>query len=132
MSKRHHSQHSMHQPSQRQRKVAEMIKQSLSDIFLNEPFYGTPLEGISITVSQVWVSPDLRNATIYATPMSLNVPTYFEETLNEYGAQLRHLVTRKLNLKYSPKLHFSRDNTFDEINRVEYLMAKLHKDEAAY
>ncbi len=127
MSKRHH--HPQREPSQRQRKVGEAIKQALSDVFLHEAFYHTPLEGVSVTVSQVAVSPDLRNATVYAVPLGNNVPAYFEETLNDNSAHFRHMIARKLNLRYAPRLHFTHDNTFEEISRVEALMDTIqHKE----
>lgn len=124
MSKRHHPQR---EPSQRQRKVGEAIRQALSEVLLHELFYHTSLEGVSITVSQVTVSPDLRNATIYAVPLGNNIPAYFEETLNDLASHFRHQIARKLNLRYAPRLHFVHDNTFEEISRVDALMDQLNQ-----
>lgn len=126
MSKRHH--HSHREPSQRQRKVGESIRQALSDVFLHESFYQTPLEGVSITISQVSVSPDLRNASIYVVPLGRNIPAYFEETLNDLSAQFRHMIARKLNLRFAPRLHFAHDNTFEEMSRVDALIDRLQRE----
>lgn len=129
MSKRHFQPN--REPSQRQRKVGEAIRQGLSEVFLHETFYHTPLEGVSITVSQVSVSPDLRNATVYVVPLGNNIPAYFEETLNDVASHFRHMIARKLNLRYAPRLHFAHDNTFEEISRVEALMDRLKHQEPA-
>jgi ribosome-binding factor A len=113
------------EPSQRQRKVSEAIRHALSEAFLYEVFYQTPLEGVSITITKVSVAPDLRNATVYVVPLGLNRPMYFEETLNDMSAHFRHSIARKLNLRFAPRLHFSRDNTFEEVSRVDALLASL-------
>ncbi len=128
MSKRYQTQ-AHREPSQRQRKVGEAIRHALAEVFMHEVFYQTPLEGISITVSNVSVAPDLRNATVYATPLGLNTPRYFEETLNDLASHFRHIIARKLNLRYAPRLHFSRDNTFEEISRVNALIESLRHEE---
>ena len=116
-------------PSQRQRKVSEMIKQALSAIFLERPFYGSPLEGVSITVTSVDVSPDLKNARVYVTALGGNVPDYFIETLKEYMPMLRKLVTKRVQLRFSPRLQFEIDDSFEVAQQVHSILSSLPKTE---
>ena len=112
-------------PSQRQKKVSEMLKHALSAIFIEQPFYGSPLESTSITVTKVDVSPDLKNAKVYVTALGGDVPDYFIETLREYMPSLRKSVTRKVNLRYSPRLQFELDNSFEVAKQINDILSQL-------
>lgn len=108
--------------SQRQLKVGELIRHALAELFLKEPLYGPGLEGVSITVSEVKVSPDLRNATVYISPMGHAHEDSFLKALNQVVPMLRARVTKQVQLRYSPQLTFRIDKTLDYASRIDQLL----------
>jgi ribosome-binding factor A len=93
------------------------------------------LAGVSLTVSEVRVSPDLKNATCFVTPLGASTHTGPDgnadedrvvEALKRASAFLRGQVAREVRLKYMPALRFKADDSFDEAQRIDEL---LHKPE---
>ena len=111
------------EPSQRQLRVGEEIRHGLADVFMRGDAYIPKLEGISITISEVRVSPDLKHANAYVMPLGGggDVPTILR-ALNEVAPYLRHLVSGRLHLKFSPKISFRWDDSFDEAQKINLLM----------
>ncbi len=108
-------------PSQRQLKVGEQIRRALADALLRGETHEPGLMGASITVAEVRMTPDLRHATAFVMPLG---GRHVEETLAALGRakhELRRAVSRTVNLKYSPDLHFRPDETFDRIDAVRRL-----------
>lgn len=114
--------------SQRQLKVGEEIRHSLSEIFLHEHFYDSSNNDISLTVSEVRVSPDLRNATAFVMPLAGKAPEGFIETLNQISPQFTHLVGKKVKLKYIPKIFFKIDSSFENASKIENLINLIKKE----
>lgn len=114
--------------SQRQLKVGEMIRHALASIFI-EGKLAPELDNIPITVSEVKISPDLRNATAYVTPFNLNtdatVTAKTLEQLNAIAPQLRNMVTARVKLKYSPNITFRSDSTFETADRIDTLLKSV-------
>ena len=105
-------------PSQRQLKVGEQIRRALADALLRGETHEPGLMGASITVAEVQVTPDLRHATAFVMPLG---GRRVEETLAALGRakhELRRAVSRAVNLKYAPDLHFRLDETFDRMDDV--------------
>ena len=111
-------------PSQRQLRVGEEIRHCLSQIFLQENFWGSKLQGLSITVSEVRVSPDLKNATVFVALFGGGSVDFVAE-LNAIALQLRHEMGRRLTLRHTPKLYFRLDDSFDRAQRIEDLLASV-------
>jgi ribosome-binding factor A len=109
-------------PSQRQLKVGEEIRHALSEILLRGDVHHPDLVDSSITVSEVRVSPDLRNATAYIAPLGGQNKERILKALGESCGEIRHQVTRKIVLKFSPRISFRLDNSFDEANRINSLL----------
>ncbi len=112
-------------PTQRQLKVSEELRHSLSGIFRQGSFYEPALSGISITVSEIRISPDLKNATVYVSPLGGQAPEGFLETLNEIAPQLRYELTRQVNLRFSPKLFFKMDNSFAVASNIDAILDQI-------
>ncbi len=108
--------------STRQLQVGEEIRHALSDIFLRGDFYGPDNKTLSVTVSEVRVSPDLRNATVFIMPLAGRNQELTMQMIEEMTPQLRMLVTQKLRLRYSPALAFRLDDTFARAERTETLL----------
>lgn len=114
--------------TQRQLRVGEQVRHILSDIFRNLDFYNIPaLNGVSVTVSEVRVSPDMHNATVYVLPLGKDPDEEFEKSLNAISPQLRHDMCRELRMKYAPRLHFKFDHSFSEASKMDNLLHQAQK-----
>ena len=108
--------------SQRQLRVGEVIRHALVDILARGEVHDPGLAGVSVTVTEVRVSPDLRNATVFVLPLG---GTHTEETLaalRRAAPFLRHRLSEALTMRYLPSLSFTADTGFDEGARVDSLL----------
>ncbi len=110
--------------AQRNLRVGEEIRHALADIFLRGECHSPTLMSASITVSEVRVAPDLKNATVFVMPLAGNNKEELLESLKIASPELRHLVSKRVKLRYTPKLFFSLDNVFDEAQRINSLLQK--------
>jgi len=115
-------------PSQRQLRVGEEIRHVLSEIFRNGDLYEAQLMNVSITVSEVRISPDLRNATAYVMPLGGQGPQDFLTLLNASAPQISHLVSKRIKMKFTPRLSFRMDNSFDVAFEIEQLIDKVKSE----
>lgn len=117
-------------PSQRQLRVGELIRRTLSQILSRGEVSDPGLDAVSITVGEVRVSPDLRQATVYVSPLGGGDETAMLEALDRNRRELRHIVTKSVQLKYSPNLKFLPDRSFDQMDAARMLFAseKVRKD----
>jgi ribosome-binding factor A len=109
--------------SQRQRRVAEELRHLVAQILRNGDYRDPVLREASITVSEVRISPDLRNATIYVMPLAGTHAAEILAALRRSAPFLRGLVSRELALRYVPNLTFALDETFDQAGRIAALLA---------
>ncbi|MEL7487338.1 MAG: 30S ribosome-binding factor RbfA [Pseudomonadota bacterium] len=116
-------------PSQRQLRAGELIRHALVDIFQREDWREPALDGVSITVSEVRASPDLKNATVFCAPLGASVSDAPRESgafitaLNRLAPQIRHLLGQKIEMKFTPALSFQNDASFAEASRIDALLA---------
>jgi ribosome-binding factor A len=109
-------------PSQRQLKVGEVIRRTLSEVLAHGDTGEPELTGVSITVTEVRVSPDLRHATAYVMPLGGENAEGVVEALNRNRGPLRREVTHGMTLKFSPDLAFRVDETFEQAERTRALL----------
>lgn len=109
-------------PSQRQLRVGEQVRHILADIFFREELHEDALRGVSITVSLVKVSPDLKNATAYVMPLAGENAEKIVRALNAIAPYLRKLMNKQMVLKFSPKLYFKLDKSFEEAAQINALL----------
>ncbi len=109
-------------PRQRQLRVAEEIRHILAGILLRGELRDPALIGVSITVSEVRISPDLKNATVYSLPFGAAPVATIMKGLNRSAPYLRSLVGQALSLRYTPTLTFVPDQTFDEARHIDELL----------
>ncbi len=108
--------------SHRLLRVGEAIRHGLADILARGELRDPSLEGVSVTVSEVRPSPDLRHATVFVMPLGGRDLNDVLAGLNRCGGFLSHLVAEKVQLKYSPRLVFRSDPSFDAAGRIEALL----------
>ena len=109
--------------SQRQIRFGELIRSLISDCLLKEEFFDTSITATSITVSFVKMSKDLKIANIYFMPLGGINKLEILKNLNgkKYIFQ-KFLSKAKINSKFTPKLSFFLDDTFDEASKIEKLL----------
>lgn len=110
-------------PSQRQLRVGELIRRTLSDVLLRGDVHDPDLNRHSITVGEVRTSPDLKVATAYVLPLGGHGAEDVLAALRRNTPELRHLVAKGLTLKYAPQLRFQLDETFDRMDDTRRLFA---------
>ena len=118
----HKSHQSPHTQNQRQLRVGEEIRHALSDILMRGELHDPELDTVPITVSEVRISPDLKNATVFVMPLGGSNKETVLAALNRAAQELRKHVTGRMLLRFSPKLSFRLDYSFEEANRIENLM----------
>ena len=106
-------------PSQRQLRVGEELRHALSQVLARGELRDPVLANRSITVTEVRVSPDLRNATVFFIPLGGGGNAELLEGLARSAPFLRRRVNEKVYLKHSPKLSFELDNAFETAARIE-------------
>lgn len=107
---------------QRNLRVGEEIRHALADIFIRGEVHSMELFGASITVSEVRVSPDLKNATAYVMPLAGENKEALLAALKSSAPELRHLVSRRMKLRYMPKISFALDTSYEEAERINKLL----------
>ena len=109
--------------SVRQLRVGEELRHILAEILARGDLRDPDLAGRSITVSEVRVSPDMRNATAFVLPLGGGDEDVVVAALGRAATFLRNEVGRKLHLKYLPNLSFLRDTSFDTARDIDKLLA---------
>ena len=112
--------------SQRQLRVGEMIKQSLGQIFLRGEAKVPTLETNKITVTEVRMSADLKNARAYVIPLGGKDAENTVDSLTEFSYLVRKALSKKINMKFLPKISFINDNSFDYAEKIEKLIKETH------
>lgn len=117
-------------PSQRQLRVGELIRRTLSDALMKHEIHDPDLNRLSITVGEVRVSPDLRIATVYVLPLGGHARDEAIAALKRNNHELRRVVARNVLLKNVPELRYQIDDTFDRLDAARRLFAdeKVQRD----
>ena len=110
--------------SQRQLRVGELIKQSLGQIFIRDEAKVPILETKNITVTEVRMSPDLKNARAYVIPLGGKDSEKTVNILTEFSHLIRKALSKKIEMKFLPKVSFVSDKSFDYAEKIEKLIQK--------
>jgi ribosome-binding factor A len=113
--------------SQRQLRVGEMIKQSLSMIFIRNEAKVPKLETNTITVTEVRMSQDLKIAKAYVLPLGGKDADEVIKVLKEYSFLIRKILSQKVVMKFLPKLLFRKDESFEYAEKIENLIKQTNK-----
>ncbi len=124
-------------PSQRQRRVGEEVRHALAWTIERGDLRDPALAGVSITVTEVRVSPDLKNATAFVTPLGGGDAAPVLDALRRAAPFLRHEIAAQIQIKYVPRLSFEADTSFDEASHIDALLHRpdvlrdIHPDAGA-
>ncbi len=113
--------------SQRQLRVGEMIKQALGMIFLRDEAKLPNLETKEITVTEVRMSQDLKIAKAFVLPLGGKNASEAIDKLKEFSFIIRKVLSKKIVMKFLPKLLFVKDESFDYAKKIENLIKQTNK-----
>tara|TARA_Y100001949_G_scaffold77705_1_gene65767 strand:+ start:2767 stop:3138 length:372 start_codon:yes stop_codon:yes gene_type:complete len=113
--------------SQRQLRVGEMIKQSLGMIFVRNEAKIPNLETNSITVTEVKMSQDLKIAKVFVLPLGGKNAEETVNILKEFSFLVRKVLSKKITMKFLPKILFTKDESFDYAEKIEKLIKQTNK-----
>ena len=116
--------------SQRQLRVGELVKQNLGQIFIRNEAKLPEINTKVITVTEVRMTPDLKTARVYVIPLGGEGAREMVSVLTEYSHLVRKALSKKLDIKFLPKLTFVEDNSFEYAEKIERLIKKNNKNEA--
>lgn len=113
-------------PSQRQLRVGELIRRTLSEVLARGEVHDPAMNAMSITVGEVRVSADLRVATAFILPLGGIAKDEALSALRRNRFALRHLVVNGMNIKFAPELRFELDDTYDRMEATARMFADKH------
>ena len=108
--------------SQRQLRVGELIKQSLGQIFLRDEAKVPNIDTKNITVTEVRMSPDLKNARAYVIPLGGKDSDKAVSILTEFSYRIRKVLSKKVDMKFLPRVSFVSDKSFDYAAKIEKII----------
>ena len=109
-------------PSNRQLRVAELIRRKVSEILRKNELYEEALVNVPITVGEVRCSTDLKLATVFVLPLGGKNGQEVVKSLAKNKGVLRNILGKNLNLKFVPELRFMEDKTFDQMDQTSKLL----------
>ncbi len=115
------------QISQRQLRVGEMIKQALSMIFLKDEAKIPNIQTKEITVTEVRMSPDLKTAKAFVLPLGGKNSDEIINNLKDFSFRIRKVLSKKITMKFLPKILFVKDESFDYAEKIENLIKQANK-----
>jgi ribosome-binding factor A len=109
-------------PSQRQLRVGEALRHALAEILRRNDIRDPDLEGVSVTITQVKPSPDMRYVTVYCEPLGGQRAKEIVAALNRHKGFLRGEMGRLITTKFTPDLRFVEDESFAEAQKIEDIL----------
>ena len=125
-------------PSQRQLRVGEALRHALAEVLNRNEIRDPELDGVSVTVTQVKPSPDMRYATVYCEPLGGQNAKEIVAALNRHKGFLRGEMGHRITMKFTPELRFVEDESFAEALKIDTILrsdrvsrdiAATHEDE---
>ena len=113
--------------TQRQLRVGEMIKQALGMLFIRDEAKLPNLSTKEITVTEVRMSPDLKTAKVFVLPLGGKNSEEIIGKLKEFSFIVRKVLSKKIIMKFLPKLFFVKDESFDYAEKIENLIKQANK-----
>jgi ribosome-binding factor A len=120
-------------PSQRQLRVGEVLRHALAEVLCENEIRDPDLEGVSVTITQIKPSPDMRYATVYCEPLGGENAQAIVAALNRHKGFLRGEMGKRITMKFTPDLRFVEDQSFAEAQKIETILKspEVQRDLAA-
>ena len=118
------NQSSPRQYSERQLRVGELVKQNLGELFIRNEANIPSINSKLITVTEVRMTPDLKTARVYVIPLGGVATKETVKILTEYAHLVRKALSKRLDIKFLPKLTFVEDNSFEYAEKIEKIIKK--------
>ena len=115
--------------SQRQLRVGELVKQNLGQLFIRNEAKIPSFNSKLVTVTEVRMTPDLKTARVYVIPLGGIDTKETVKILTEYSHLVRKALSKRLDIKFLPKLTFVEDNSFEYAEKIEKLIKKNKDDD---
>ena len=115
--------------SQRQLRVGELVKQNLGELLIRNEAKLPTLNSKLITVTEVRMTPDLKTARVYVIPLGGEDTKETVRILTEYSHLVRKALSKRLDIKFLPKLTFVEDNSFEYAEKIERIIKKNKEDD---
>ena len=112
--------------TQRQLRVGEMVKQAIGLLFIRDEAKLPTLSTKEITVTEVRMSPDLKTAKIFVMPLGGKDADEVVTKLKEFSFVIRKVLSKKIVMKFLPKLFFVKDDSFDYAEKIENLIKQVN------
>ncbi|MBU1175643.1 MAG: 30S ribosome-binding factor RbfA [Alphaproteobacteria bacterium] len=109
-------------PTQRMLRVGELVRHALSDMFMRGDIIDPEIDGATITVPEVRMTPDLKLAKAFIMPLGGRNADEIVKALNRHARFIRGDVGHRIDLKYAPEIRFYVDDSFEEADRIEALL----------
>ena len=122
--------HTANGPSQRQLRVGEILRHALSEILIREDFFDPDLVNVSITISEISVSPDLANARVYTMPLGGKNTDIVLPALNRLAPIIQREVAARVHLRRVPKLKFMLDDSFENAARLNVVFNNIRQPDS--
>ena len=120
---------SQHFYSQRQLRVGELVKQNLGELFIRNEAKIPNINSKLITVTEVRMTPDLKTARVYVIPLGGVDTKETVKILTEYSHLVRKALSKRLDIKFLPKLKFVEDNSFEYAEKIERIIKKIKSND---
>jgi ribosome-binding factor A len=120
-------------PTQRQLRVGEMLRHALAEVLRENDIRDPDLDGVSVTITQIKPSPDMRYATVYCEPLGGGNAKQIIAALNRHKGFLRGEMGHRITMKFTPDLRFVEDESFAEAQKIETILKspEVQRDLAA-
>ena len=113
--------------SQRQLKVGEELRHLISNALLRESFYDEHIKNNNITITEVDLSPDLKNAKVFVMPLGGENKLDVLNSLNKITSRLKKIISNSIGLRQTPNLSFKIDETFEYAKNIYDILEKIKK-----
>ena len=110
--------------SQRQLRVGELVKQNLGELFIRNEAKIPLINSKLITVTEVRMTPDLKTARVYVIPLGGEGTKETVRILTEFSHLVRRALSKRLDIKFLPKITFVEDNSFEYAEKIEKIIKK--------
>ncbi len=115
--------------SQRQLRVGELVKQNLGELFIRNEAKIPIINSKLITVTEVRMTPDLKTARVYVIPLGGVDTKETVRILTEFSHLVRRALSKRLDIKFLPKLTFVEDNSFEYAEKIEKIIKENNKND---